>query len=343
MTKCSRDSAGVEGSMGAREHKRWSRAMAMLLGLAILGAAAMPAAAGPTAGPAPDPEWRPQAADVPDDGRVRVIVFGAHPDDAEIRAGGAGVRWANQGHHVKFVSLTNGDIGHWGMAGGPLAQRRTAEVEEAAGILGIDEVEVLDIHDGELMPTLENRKTVVRLIREWMADIVVVHRPNDYHPDHRNAGLLVRDAAFMVTVPFFCPDAPYLETNPVFLYGLDRFERPYPFQPDIVVNIDPVIDTKLDALAVMESQFVEGGAVGDPYIPETEAEWEEAREDMRERFSQRFSSDADQHRDRIIEIYGEETGGSIQHIEAFEIAEHGRQPDEDELRRLFPFEDMWEE
>ena len=319
------------------------RALAVLLGLTIAVAAAMPAAAGPTAGPAPDPEWRPQAAEVPDDGRVRVIVFGAHPDDAEIRAGGAGVRWANKGHHVKFVSLTNGDIGHWGMAGGPLAQRRTAEVEEAARIMGVAEVEVLDIHDGELVPDLETRAKVVGLIREWMADIVIVHRPNDYHPDHRNAGLVVRDAAFMVTVPFYRPDVPHLETNPVFLYSLDRFQRPYPFQPDIVVDIDPVIDVKLDGLAVMESQFVEGGAVGEPYVPETDAEWEEARQDVRERFSRRFAADADRHRDRLIELYGEERGGAIEHIEAFEIAEHGRQPSEAELRELFPFDGMWED
>lgn len=294
-------------------------------------------------GPRPDPDWTPEPADVPDDGKLRIIVFGAHPDDAEINAGGAGARWAAEGHHVKFVSLTNGDIGHWGMAGGPLAQRRTAEVEEAAEILGIDEVEVLDIHDGELMPTLETRRTVVRLIREWQADIVAVHRPNDYHPDHRNAGLVVRDAAFMVTVPFFRPDVPYLESNPLFLYVIDRFERPYPFQPDVVVDIDPVIEQKVDALAVMESQFLEGGCCGEPFVPETEAEREAGLEQVRQRFRARFAGWADEHRDRLIEKYGPERGEQIEHIEAFEIAEHGRQPTEQELRELFPFAEWAEQ
>src|SRR5690242_16567681 len=151
------------------------------------------------------------------DGKLRIIAFGAHPDDCELKVAGTAAKWAALGHHVKLVSLTNGDIGHWSMAGGPLAQRRTAEVQKCAKILGATS-QVIDIHDGELLPTLENRKIVTKLIREWKADIVLCHRPNDYHPDHRNVGLLVQDAAYMVTVPFFCPDTPYLTRNPVFLY-----------------------------------------------------------------------------------------------------------------------------
>jgi LmbE family N-acetylglucosaminyl deacetylase len=205
----------------------------------------------------------PKPASAPDstDGKVRIICFGAHPDDNEFRAGGVATMWAAQGHHVKFVSTTNGDIGHWGMAGGPLAQRRTAEVERCAEIFGI-ETEVLDIHDGEIMPTLENRQTIVRLIREWRADIVMCHRPNDYHPDHRYTAILVQDAGYMVTVPFFCPDVPYLKRNPVFLYYQDRFQKPNPFAADIVVGIDAVIDKKLDAALALASQTLEGGCGG---------------------------------------------------------------------------------
>src|SRR5678815_5835883 len=79
----------------------------------------------------------------PDDGKLRIICFGAHPDDCELQAGGVGALWAAQGHHVKYVSVTNGDIGHWREAGGPLAQRRKKEVEDASRILGTT-VEVLD-------------------------------------------------------------------------------------------------------------------------------------------------------------------------------------------------------
>src|SRR5580658_7339014 len=195
------------------------------------------------------------------DGKLRIICFGAHPDDCEIKAGGAAALWAAAGHHVKFVSLTNGDIGHWREAGGPLARRRNAEVQYAASRLGITS-EVLDNHDGELLPTLENRRTVTRLIREWRADIVMGPRTNDYHPDHRYTGVLVQDAAYMVAVPFFCPDTPPLHGNPLFLFYPDAFQKPNPFQADIVVDIDKTIEKKLDALDMLVSQFYEGGALG---------------------------------------------------------------------------------
>lgn len=195
-----------------------------------------------------------QAAEGQQGGTLRILVFGAHPDDCEIRCGGVAVLWSARGDLVKFVSTTNGDIGHWGMAGGPLAVRRTNEVQAAAAVLGIT-TEVLDIHDGEILPTLENRKMFTRLIREWEADIVIGHRPNDYHPDHRYTGILMQDSAYMVTVPFFCPDIPPLKKNPVFLYSADGFQRPNPFQADIVVSIDSVIEKKLDALVLIESQL----------------------------------------------------------------------------------------
>ena len=197
----------------------------------------------------------------PDDGKLRIICFGAHPDDCELQVGGVAAMWAAKGHHVKLVSVTNGDIGHWREAGGPLALRRKAEVQRADEILGVT-CEVLDIHDGELLPTIENRRTITRLIREWNADIVMGPRPNDYHPDHRYTGVLMQDAAYMVTVPFFCPDVPCLRHNPVFLYFPDSFQKPNPFQPDVAVAIDSVIQKRLDALDALESQFYEGGANG---------------------------------------------------------------------------------
>src|SRR5207244_1207197 len=159
----------------------------------------------------------PAQAQPPDDGKLRIIIFGAHPDDAEYRGAGVAMKWAKMGHHVKLVSATNGDIGHWQMAGGPLAQRRNKEVMEVGKRLGVT-TEVVDIHDGEIMPTLENRRIITRLIREWNADIVIANRPNDYHPDHRYTSTLVKHSAYMVTVPFFCPYAPAIKNTPVLLY-----------------------------------------------------------------------------------------------------------------------------
>jgi LmbE family N-acetylglucosaminyl deacetylase len=279
-----------------------------------------------------------EQAPVPaDDGKMRIICFGAHPDDCEIRVAGTAMLWAAQGHHVKFVSVTNGDIGHWREAGGPLAQRRKSEVERADAMLHVT-CEVLDIHDGELLPTLENRRTITRLIREWNADIVMTHRPNDYHPDHRYTGVLVQDAAFMVTVPYFCPGTPYLKKNPVFLFYPDRFQKPNPFQPDVAVAIDEVIETKLDALAALESQFYEGGANGSAdLVPDDPAKQAERRRQVRENCAARSRDLADRYRVKLSESYGKEAAAKIEFAEAFEICEYGRQPTPDELRKMFPF------
>ena len=277
----------------------------------------------------------------PDDGKLRIIVFGAHPDDAEYKAGGTAAKWARLGHHVKLVSVTNGDIGHWNMAGGPLAQRRTAEAKAAGRQLGTTS-EVLDIHDGELLPTLEHRQKITRLIREWKADVVVSHRPWDYHPDHRYVGILVQDAAFMVTVPFFCPDTPFMKKNPVFLFSSDRFQTPYPFRADIAVAVDDVFEKKLDAINELVSQAYEGGAGGSE---EHMATVPPARDPAGRRawlktsWTARQSGEANRFREALVRWYGKERGSAVKLAEVFEICEYGRRPGQDELKKLFPFFD----
>ena len=180
---------------------------------------------------------------------VRVIVFGAHPDDCDLEAGGIAIKYVKMGHKVKFVSMTNGDAGHQSMGGGALAKRRMAEAQEAGRRFGV-EYTVLDNHDGELMPTLENRLKVIREIRNWKADIVITHPSNDYHPDHRYTSLLVQDASFMVIVPNVAPDTPPLQKNPVFFWSNTT-------DPDIAVDIDNEADQKLYAASAHESQFFE--------------------------------------------------------------------------------------
>jgi LmbE family N-acetylglucosaminyl deacetylase len=235
------------------------------------------------------------------------------------------------------VSVTNGDIGHWREAGGPLARRRKAEVEAAAKVLGIT-TEVLDIHDGELLPSLDNRRTITRLIREWGADVIMSHRPNDYHPDHRYTGVLVQDTAYMVAVPFFCPDVPPLKGNPAFLFYPDSFQKPQPFAPNVVVSIDSVIEKKLDALATLESQFYEGGALGSAaLLPDEPSKQEERRKQVRANHARRNQALAQRFRDKLGEWYGKDRADKIHHAEAFEVCEYGRQPDKKDLARLFPF------
>ncbi|MDC0050187.1 PIG-L family deacetylase [Verrucomicrobia bacterium] len=269
---------------------------------------------------------------------LRIIAFGAHPDDAEFQLGGCAIKWAQLGHKVKLVSVTNGDIGHWKMAGGPLAKRRTAESKEAAKRMGVESL-VLDIHDGEIMPTLANRKTIARLIREWQADLVFTHRPHDYHPDHRNAGLLIRDAAFMVGVPFYVPDTPPVKRNPVFMYFPDRFTRPYPFQADIAISIDDVFDKKVHALDALESQVYEGGANGSAQtLIQRKAHDPVARKEiLKAGWTGRNGRIADRFRKSLVKWYGPEKGKAVKTAEAFEVCEYGRRPSEEELKTLFPF------
>jgi LmbE family N-acetylglucosaminyl deacetylase len=198
--------------------------------------------------------------------------------------------------------------------------------------LGI-EYDVLDNHDGELTPTLNVREQIIRKIREWNADIVLAPRPNDYHPDHRYTGVLVQDAAYMVTVPNLVTDTPSLRKNPVFLSFYDGFQRPQPFRPDIVISIDDVIDKKFAALDAHVSQFYEwlawhAGVLDQvPKDPKGRVEWlkkvrsQQVRPEWKESLRKWYGARAD----------------SVRNAEAFEITEYGRQPSDDEIRKLMPF------
>ena len=263
---------------------------------------------------------------------LRVIAFGAHPDDCDIRAAGTAARFRALGAAVKFVSVTNGDAGHQIEGGGALAKRRRAEAEESGRRLGIT-YEVLDNHDGELLPTLNVREQIIRRIRQWNADIVLAPRPNDYHPDHRYTGVLVEDAAYMVVVPNVCPDTPPLHNNPVFLYYEDHFQKPSPFRPDVVIDIDSVFDKKIDALDAHVSQVYE-------WLPWVDHKLEQVPKDVAAR-KQWLAQSRDYDvspavRHGLEKWYGPERAAKIRHAEAFEVCEYGHQPTEAELRQLFP-------
>ncbi|HWQ53699.1 MAG TPA: PIG-L family deacetylase [Bryobacteraceae bacterium] len=267
------------------------------------------------------------------DGELNIIAIGAHPDDCDIRAGGVAAKYAALGHRVKFLSVTNGDAGHQSEGGGALARRRREEAREAGRRIGIV-YETLDNHDGELLPTLAVRQQIIRKIREWNADIVMGPRPNDYHPDHRYTGVLIQDAAYMVVVPNVCPDTPPLKKNPIFLYFQDNFQKPNPFQPDIAVGIDDVIDKKLSMLDAHTSQvyewlpWVDGGLETVPKDPAERKAWLGKR-----RFTRPPSNTI---RQALRKWYGAKAD-AFQNAEAFEICEYGRRPSETEIRTLFPF------
>jgi LmbE family N-acetylglucosaminyl deacetylase len=266
------------------------------------------------------------------DGKVRIIAFGAHPDDCDSRAGGLAAKYAALGHHVKFVAVTNGDAGHQEQGGGALGMRRRKEAQEAGRRIGI-EYEVLDNHDGELVPSLRVREQVIRKIREWKADIVMSPRPNDYHPDHRYTGVLVQDAAYLVVVPNICPDTPALRNNPAFFYFQDRFQRPNPFRPDVAVSIDDVVEKKLAMLDAHTSQMYEWlpwvahNLDSVPRDPAGRLEW------LRK---ERFRPVGPDLRPVLRKWYGAQAD-TIRFAEAFEMCEYGRQLSDDDIRKLFPF------
>lgn len=266
---------------------------------------------------------------------LRIIAFGAHPDDCELKAGGVAALWADQGHLVKFVSLTNGDLGHFSAAGPELARRRRAEVEACADILGI-ETEVVDIHDGHLIPSLENRETVARLVRSWRADVVLCHRPYDYHPDHRYTGVLVQDASVLVAAPFYVPDTPALERNPIILYYSDAFEKPCPFEPSIIVDVDAADERKRACVDAMPSQFADRDSWLGRYLPGV-PEDEAGRRGHIAAFLRGMDTEvADRFRDRLLARYGEERGRAVQRAEAFELCPYGRPATPAELEAIFP-------
>src|SRR5712692_9633970 len=267
------------------------------------------------------------------DGKLRIIAFGAHPDDCDIRAAGTAAKFAAMGHQVKFVAVTNGDAGHQSEGGGALAKRRRAEAIESARRLGIT-YEVLDNHDGELLPTVDVRLQIIRRIRQWNADVVLAPRPNDYHPDHRYTGVLVQDAAYMVVVPNVASDTPALRKNPVFMYFQDGFQKPSPFRPDVAVSIDEELDKKIDMLDAHVSQMYE-------WLPWVAGNLEQVPKDAAARKQwlrgTRTGPPTSAVRAALVKWYGAEKGNAVRNAEAFEICEYGTRPAEAMIRKLFPF------
>jgi LmbE family N-acetylglucosaminyl deacetylase len=199
--------------------------------------------------------------------------------------------------------------------------------------LGIDATEVLGNHDGQLVPNLEARREIVREIRQWQTDIVLTHRPYDYHPDHRYTAQLVQDSAYLVVVPNICPDVPPLKRNPVFLYLEDHFQKPSPFRADIAVDISDVWEQKMDALDAHASQFyewlpwVDGLSDQVPQDPTKRREW------LSDWWNRPPCGAA---RAALVRRYGAERARDIQHAEAFELCEYGRRPSAAELEEIFP-------
>ena len=264
----------------------------------------------------------------------RILVLGAHPDDADFHAGGYLALCRQRGFDVLMVSVTDGASGHHRTWGLELAKRRRREAEAAGRVIGA-RYQVWDFPDGYLEPTLRLRERIIRTIRTYRPDLVLTHRPNDYHPDHRAVGQAVQDASYMVTVPAVCEDTPALRRDPVVAYLCDLFTKPVPLEPDVVLDISGVLDTVVQMLACHESQVFEwlpyNQQIEDqvPQEPQQRLAW------LRRWYQQRPRQVAERFRQALAEQYGP-AGQQVEFAEAFEVSQYASPLDESARRRLFP-------
>jgi len=265
--------------------------------------------------------------------KLHIVIFGAHPDDPD-KAGGTACKWAKLGYDVIMVSVTNGDAGHQTIKAKELAKLRREEARKAGEVIGVRYI-TLNNHDGQLMPTYENRLQIIKIIREQQADIVICPRPYDYHPDHRYTGVLVLDAAYMVTVPTILPKVPIVEKNPLFLFMSDGFIHPEPFIADVCIDIDDVIEKKMDMYDKHKSQMYEWlpynrGALSQ--VPASDADRRTWLGEIR-----KPAFDANPHREKLIELYGTERGSKISYCEAFQDSGYGTKLTRENMTYYFPF------
>ncbi len=274
---------------------------------------------------------------MPDSTPLRLLIIGAHPDDAEGRCGGLMTIYRQAGHVVKWISVTNGDAGHHLISGPELAKIRDQESASATAVIGA-EYEIWDAHDGQLEPTLEMRWQVIRAIRTFKPDLVLTHRNCDYHPDHRAVAQLVQDASFSVTVPAIVPDTPALSKDPVVAYMADTFTRPTPLRADICMNVDDYRDTINEMFSCHVSQAFEWLPFNRGVADTVPAEEEERNKWLLESFMPHLYGDvADAFRKELIANYGEDIGKDVKFAEVYEISEYACPLDDEKRERFFWF------
>jgi N-acetylglucosamine malate deacetylase 1 len=267
---------------------------------------------------------------------LRLLILGAHPDDSEFHAGGLSSLYRKKGHEVRMVSATDGSAGHHQIGREELAVVRRKEAAAAAGVIGATGV-TWDFPDGELQATLELRHRVIAEIRTYRPDLVLTHRTNDYHPDHRAVGQAVQDASFLVRVPHVVPDVPALDHDPVVAYMADMFTKPSPLEPHIVLDIGSRIDTIVQMLAQHASQVFE-------WLPHLEGTRSDVPVDEAERlawlkawYTQIIGPRADRCREALRDIYSVDRTDTVPLVEMFEISEHGGALTDELKARLFPW------
>jgi LmbE family N-acetylglucosaminyl deacetylase len=265
---------------------------------------------------------------------LRLLILGAHPDDSEYHAGGLAAIYRRQGHVVKMVSVTNGGAGHHEKPPDEVARIRRREAAAAGRVLGAA-YETWDYPDGALMPTLDLRHRIIAEIRGFAPDLVLTHRTNDYHPDHRAVGQAVQDASFLVTVPHVVPDVPALRRDPVIAYMVDLFTKPCPLRPDVVIDVTEHVETIVAMLACHRSQVFEWLPYLAGVLDQVPADEAERLAWLRQWHGRQVKPRADRFREALVAAYGPERGRRIEYAEVYEISEYAAAADDETRRRLF--------
>ena len=267
---------------------------------------------------------------------LKLLILGAHPDDAEYHSGGLAAIYRSLGHTVKMVSVTDGGAGHHELKPEQLIPLRREEARHSGEVIGAQYV-TWDYPDGSLQATLEVREQIIREIRTFSPDLVLTHRPCDYHPDHRAVGQAVQDASYMVTVPLVCPDVPALRSDPLVMYMPDRFTRPNRLRGDVVVDVGDQVETIVRMMCCHRSQFFEWLAYNHAYEDELPRSDAGKFSFLLNWYRNHLRPMADLYRDEILACYGEQSGREIEFVEVYEASEYAASLDEAARKRLFPF------
>ncbi len=259
---------------------------------------------------------------------VRVLVLGAHPDDAEFFAGGLLAVHQQVGSTIRLVSVTNGQSGHQSIPSHELILRRRGEAAKAGRKIGAEYV-TWDFPDGSLQATLELRLAVIGEIRTFQPNLVLTHRPFDYHPDHRAVGQAVQDASYMVLVPKILPEVAPQKLEPIVAYMNDLFTRPCPFRADVTLDVSEHWDTVIQMLDCHESQFYEWMPWIDGVPDSVPSESEARRKWLANWYIEKTKG-------RIERFWKSQWGPTPKLVEAYEISEYAGKPSAETIQQLFP-------
>lgn len=264
----------------------------------------------------------------------RLLILGAHPDDAEYHAGGLAARYRRAGHVVRMVSVSDGSAGHHRYERARLAEIRRQEAAAAGAVIGA-EYFTWDFRDGEVVADLNLRGRIIREIRQFKPDLVLTHRPNDYHPDHRAVGQAVQDACYLVTVPLVEPTAPILPCDPVVASMVDLFTKPVPLDPQVTLDVSDELETIVSMLACHRSQFFEWLPFNSRILHEVPTTEPERRDWLRHWYLDKVAPRRERFGEHLARSIGAQRAGRATVVEAYEISEYAGRMDERLRKRLF--------